>query len=50
MNGFSKKNPSERVISQERKLQKFGEIFFFDVHLKRNGLVYIKTNLKNIFS
>ena len=38
---FQKKT-SEQVISRERKLENFREIVFFDVHLKRNRLVYIK--------
>ena len=41
------KKPSERVISGEGKLKKFGQIVFFDVHLKRNALVYIKTCKSN---
>ena len=36
------KKASERVISRERKLEKFREIVFFEVHLKRNRLAYIK--------
>ena len=39
---FFHKKMSERVISRERKVEKLREIVFFDVHLKRNRLVYIK--------
>ena len=44
---FFQKTPSEWVISRERKLEKFGEIVFFDVHLKRSAFVYIKTRKSN---
>ena len=43
---FPKKS-SERVISQEGKREKFGEIIFFDEHLKRNALLYIKEACKS---
>ena len=43
---FPKKS-SERVISQEGKREKFGEIIFFDEHLKRNALLYIKACKSN---
>ena len=41
------KKTSERVISREGKLEKPGEIVFFDVHLKTSGLVYVKTCKSN---
>ena len=44
---FFQKTPSEWVISRERKLEKCGEIVFFDVHLKRSAFVYIKTRKSN---
>ena len=43
---FPKKS-SERVISQEGKREKFGEIISFDEHLKRNALLYIKACKSN---
>ena len=47
MNAFFKKT-SERVICREGKLEKPGEIVFvFDVHFKRNGLVYVKAHKSN---
>ena len=39
---FFQEKTSEWVISRERKLEKFREIVFFEVHLKRNRLAYIK--------
>ena len=43
------KKTSERLISPERKVKKFREIVFFEVHLKWNHLVYIKIESKKYF-
>ena len=46
MNYLSKKTSETRIYG-ERKVEKPGKRVFFDVHLKTNGLVYLKTCKSN---